>query len=179
MVAVASPTGMLIMPPAGKLQVDVMEDVFDAMERGDIYVPASPTSVLQTTVTSKLLSPSIITAAAGGNVATLRRWMNGGSCVIDAESATDGRTALHVAAASGQHDVIHALLKGGASVLAVDADRRTALHLAAQLGHGGCVKALCDAGSDVAATDEEGNTPLALAEQGKHLGTTRLLRMRM
>ena len=124
------------------------------------------------------LHPSIAQAAKTADVGTLRQWLQDERCVVDAQLAAGGATALHAAAAAGHANVVRLLIdEGGADALVVDGDLRTPLHLVALYGHGLCVKALLDAGADAEATDGKGETPLTLAEGARHVGTARMMRL--
>jgi hypothetical protein len=86
----------------------------------------------------RVLHPSISTAAANADVATLRTWLATDRCVVDAALAVDGSTALHHAARAGHANIVRLLLDHGADSLVVDSELRTPLHHVAALGHG-CV----------------------------------------
>ena len=84
----------------------------------------------------RVLHPSISTAAANADVATLRMWLATDRCVVDAALAVDGSTALHHAARAGHANIVRLLLDHGADSLVVDSELRTPLHHVAALGHG-------------------------------------------
>lgn len=83
-------------------------------------------------------------------------------------SDTNGRTALHTAAALGQLEAVLRLLERGADVEAADADGCTAVMLAAAFNRFAVVKRLLDRGASVHAHDSNGFTALhhaVLAQQ--------------
>ncbi len=80
-------------------------------------------------------------------------------------TSTRGRTALHIAADTGNHDVVLMLLRARAHIEAWDKEGRTPLHLAAAAGHRYAVEALVKKRANVHAQDKKGRTPLHLAVQ--------------
>jgi hypothetical protein len=74
------------------------------------------------------------------------------------ERFSRGAVALHRAAASGDPDLVAALIEAGGNVLAIDRDGVTPLHYAAQSNEE-AVRLLVRAGADLDATDKFGNTP--------------------
>jgi hypothetical protein len=125
------------------------------------------------------LHPSIMEAAKNADVAVLKQWVGDERCVIDAQMASDGMTALHTAAQHGHANVVRMLIDHGADTLVVDASLRTPLHLVAMGGHGLCVKALLDAGGDPEGHDVSGKSALRLAEEARHVGTARMMRLHL
>lgn len=77
---------------------------------------------------------------------------------------SDGRTVLHLAAASGWNDVISQALKRGAQVDSKDKNGNTALHVAAMNGRMDTVRLLVRSGADPAALNSSAQTPAAAAE---------------
>lgn len=75
----------------------------------------------------------------------------------------DGSTALMVAAAAGQENIVAMLLEHGADIHMRNNDGRTALMQAAQAGRGEIVRHLVAKGSEVNAKDNLGHTALMLA----------------
>lgn len=80
---------------------------------------------------------------------------------------------IHVASGAGMHDVVEALLKGGATARSTAADNSTVLHaIAAALSHVGspedadslvrCTQLVVEAGAPVGARDSRGVTPLSV-----------------
>jgi hypothetical protein len=125
------------------------------------------------------LSTAVGRAAAAGDVRVIKQWIAvAGKGGIDARTS-QGRTALHYAAAEGQGAVMHVLLDAGADVHSLDNGGQTALHIVAAQGHGTCVKMLLDAGADPTLTDSHGDSALAHAERGSRIGSARLMRLHL
>ena len=95
----------------------------------------------------------------------------------DPNAKHKGLTPLHVAAASGSVDIIHTLLKNGASLKKADeVAGYTPLMVASMLGHAEVVKVLIAEGTDVKAKREDTqDAPLHYAAQGKHVECVKLL----
>ena len=75
-----------------------------------------------------------------------------------------GMTALMVAAAVGNEEVVEALLEGGADVLMTHKFAgSTALHFAAEMNHPKTVQTLCKAGAHVNAVNSVGIKPIHIA----------------
>lgn len=83
--------------------------------------------------------------------------------------ATDGRTALLLAANDGQAPRVQALLAAGADIDARDLAGATALMLAAHGGHAAVVQALLAAGADIDARDARNWSALMIAAQAGQL----------
>jgi len=88
-------------------------------------------------------------AAKFGNVVDCRRLCTEGFDVDSIIDVSHGSAAIHVAAASGQRDIVDVLLEAGA-----DDDRRDTkglcpLHLAAVHGHKSVLESLVDIGADI------------------------------
>lgn len=75
----------------------------------------------------------------------------------------EGQTALHIAAAGSQDDIVELLLKHGASVHTRNRKGLTALHLAISKARPKMVKLLLDYGADIYTEDSEGRTVLHIA----------------
>ena len=71
-----------------------------------------------------------------------------------------GRTSLHIAACSGHHDCLRALLEKGAQIDAKDNAGITSLYTAAFFGHPGCLRVLLEQGAEIKAQDTAGRTAL-------------------
>ncbi|KAK7407062.1 hypothetical protein VNO78_08702 [Psophocarpus tetragonolobus] len=79
------------------------------------------------------------------------------------------RTPLHLAAFSGQTEVVTYLCKHKADVGASAMDDMAAIHFASQKGHVEVVRALLSAGASLKAATRKGLTSLHYAVQGSHL----------
>ena len=115
----------------------------------------------------------------GGDVLALETLLACGGRVDAVDEA--GRTALYVAAAEGQSDVVRWLLANGADPLLRAGDGRTALHAAAANGHGGVAELLLAAAGPRGATsliqapDAQQRTAAELAHVGRHLDVVRVI----
>jgi ankyrin repeat protein len=88
----------------------------------------------------------------------------------------DGCTALMFASQDGRLDIVHELLRQGASVDAKRVDNDlTALYFAAQEGHAGTVEALLAAGASASVAAPDGFSALMAAAQRGHLSIARVL----
>jgi ankyrin repeat protein len=112
-------------------------------------------------------------AAEAGNIARVRQLLAGGAAV-DARN-DDGNTALLVAAAWGQSDVVELLLSNGADVHARDGNGMTPLHLAANGDHKKVALLLLGKGADVDARAFDGWTPLHVASLWGHESVVEVL----
>ena len=97
---------------------------------------------------------------------------------LESRRETDGRTALHQAAAqyAPSPEVIDALAKAGANANAADNKGWTPLHIAVEGGHPAAVKALLEAGANPNAMTASGAVPLSIARrtQGSNVPSTAL-----
>ncbi|KAF5198294.1 Ankyrin-1 [Thalictrum thalictroides] len=85
------------------------------------------------------------------------------------------RTPLHLAAWSGQTEVVNYLCKNKADVGAAAMDDMGAIHFAAQKGHVEVVRALLLSGVSIKTINRKGLTPLHYAAQGSHLDLVQYL----
>jgi len=85
------------------------------------------------------------------------------------------RTPLHLAAWSGQAQVVNYLCKNKADVGAAAMDDMGAIHFASQKGHLEVVRALISSGASVKASNRKGMTALHYAVQGSHLELAKYL----
>ena len=86
--------------------------------------------------------------------------VQGGADVNHAESTKQARLPLHVAAKTGNLEVVKALLDKSASVHAVDNDNMCALHVACYEGHLPVVKYLVKFGAHINCADGRGRSAL-------------------
>lgn len=91
---------------------------------------------------------TLIDAAAGGDVTTIRQLLDAGTPLSSAMPVT-GAQALHHAAANGHVSLVELLLARGASVNAEDVDGATPLVYAAYSGRVEVIKRLLAAGARV------------------------------
>ncbi len=87
----------------------------------------------------------------------------------------DGLTPLHIAAATGNHDLALMLIVEGADVEATDLQGRTPLHLAALNGRAATVKLLLDSGVNLEARHAGGRTALHFAVEADSVDVTEML----
>ncbi|RDX63549.1 hypothetical protein CR513_58009 [Mucuna pruriens] len=85
------------------------------------------------------------------------------------------RTPLHLAAFSGQAEVVTYLCKHKADVGASAMDDMAAVHFGSQKGHLEVVRALLSAGASLKASTRKGMTSLHYAAQGSHLELVKYL----
>ena len=89
---------------------------------------------------------------------------------VNLKAHSNGYTAMHYAADSGDEDLVALLLKHKANVNIADKRGETPLHIAAHEGHEDTVRKLLDAGAAVLAQDNLGRTPARTADiQGQHV----------
>ncbi|KAK9182603.1 hypothetical protein WN944_025748 [Citrus x changshan-huyou] len=85
------------------------------------------------------------------------------------------RTPLHLAAWSGQTEVVSYLCKNKADVGAAAMDDMSAVHFASQKGHLEVVRTLVSSGVSIKACTRKGLNPLHYAVQGSHLELVKYL----
>ncbi|KAF5552266.1 ankyrin repeat-containing protein [Fusarium napiforme] len=90
----------------------------------------------------------------------------------------EGKTALHIAAENGFHEIAHRLIRAESKLPGMrDAQGQSPLHLASVNGHNRAIAVLTKKGCKVDSSDNHGQTALHLAVLNGHLSTTeRLLR---
>ncbi|XP_039615581.1 ankycorbin isoform X3 [Polypterus senegalus] len=88
---------------------------------------------------------------------------------------SEGKSALHLAAAKGQTDCLGIFLSHGVDVTILDASGCSALHLAAKNSHLECVKKLIKGKSSVEGVDNIGRTALHYAAASGSLPVVQLL----
>jgi len=115
--------------------------------------------------------PSLVAAAAAGDVARVRPLLGAGLRVRNRE----GETALHAAAGRGRTEVLLVLIDAGADITARDQLGETPLHTATTAADGRSVEVLLGRNAPIDLWDEEGNTPLHRAAQESNLAAAALL----
>ncbi|XP_053303721.1 ankycorbin isoform X2 [Pleuronectes platessa] len=88
---------------------------------------------------------------------------------------TEGRSALHAAAARGQTECLSVILSHGADLSITDAAGLNPLHLAAKHNHTECCKKLIQSKSPTDAVDSSGKTALHHAAASGNIQTVQLL----
>jgi hypothetical protein len=118
-------------------------------------------------------------AAGLGRIAEVRSLLERGADVNSTGPGTDqvpaGGTALMLAAARNQKDVVRLLLSKGGNPNQADKGGGTALIYASWKGNLDIVKTLLESGADVNATTRDGRTPLTVARNGGHSEIVSLL----
>ncbi|XP_010906701.1 uncharacterized protein [Elaeis guineensis] len=107
-------------------------------------------------------------AARSGDLRTVESICNSNPLAVNSRDR-HSRTPLHLAAWSGQTDVVRFLCKNKADVGAAAMDDTAAIHFASQKGHLEIVRILLASGVSVKAANRKGLTPLHYAAQGSHL----------
>lgn len=109
-------------------------------------------------------TPLLHAAREGHGVIAKRLLRAGADPSARARPRGMGTTALHLAAAAGEDDIVAALLDAGAAVDATDALGASPLLSAVTERRDACARSLVAAGADPARTDLDGRSPLQLAE---------------
>ena len=117
---------------------------------------------------------ALFSAIEAGDSAGVRREMEAGTDPNEPR-ATDGVTALHVAAATGRADTVRMVLRYGARPRGRDHTGATALHVAARTGSAEAVTTLLDAGADPRTPGPDGRTARDEAVKAGHAGAARAL----
>ena len=115
----------------------------------------------------------LITAAAGGDAATVLALLRGGAEVDDRRA--DGATALLWAAHHDDLEMVELLLRAGADVNVADDNGVTPLERAAENSSPAMVEKLLAAGADTSVARASGLTPLMSAARTGHLGVVETL----
>ena len=129
---------------------------------GDCACCLAAPSSLQQTLSELAHSRSAAAAAAAGDLPKLRKMIeiDPRAAVAPPCGSTDGFTALHHAARSGNVVAVSMLLDAGADPNAeTTAGRATPLHRAAFAGHAEVSRLLLGAGAEAGRSDSDGETP--------------------
>ncbi|KAK6238285.1 hypothetical protein QUC31_003754 [Theobroma cacao] len=113
-------------------------------------------------------------AARSGDLSTVQSILASNPLAVNSRDK-HSRTPLHLAAWSGQAQVVSYLCKQKADVGAAAMDDMGAIHFAAQKGHIEIVRTLLSLGVSVKAGTRKGFSPLHYAVQGSHLELIKLL----
>jgi len=114
------------------------------------------------------------TAARSGDLNTVQSILISNPLAVNSRDK-HSRTPLHLAAWSGQAEVVSYLCKNKADVGAAAMDDMGAIHFAAQKGHLEVVRTLLSSGVSIKASNRKGLTPLHYAVQGSHLELVKYL----
>ncbi|KAF3447880.1 hypothetical protein FNV43_RR08586 [Rhamnella rubrinervis] len=106
-------------------------------------------------------------AARSGDLSVVESILSSDPLAVNARDK-HSRTPLHLAAWSGQAEVVSYLCKHKADVGAAAMDDMGAIHFAAQKGHLEVVRILLLSGASIKASTRKGLTPLHYAVQGSH-----------
>jgi ankyrin repeat protein len=123
---------------------------------------ATPEPAVPAPAASDVPASPLATAAARGDLATVRRLLDAGPKDVDAPDR-DGTPALHWIVRLGDADLVARLLAAGASVDRADRHGVTPLQVAIGEGNAALVGRLLDAGADARRPDAAGEPPLLLA----------------
>ncbi|KAG6518851.1 putative ankyrin repeat protein RF_0381 [Zingiber officinale] len=111
--------------------------------------------------------PDLHTAARTGDRLTVVSICNTNPLAVNSRDRLS-RTPLHLAAWSGQTEVVKFLCNNKADVGAAAMDDTAAIHFAAQKGHLETIQVLLSSGVSVKAANRKGFTALHYAVQGSH-----------
>ncbi|KAL5181077.1 putative ankyrin repeat protein [Glycine soja] len=114
------------------------------------------------------------TAARSGDLIAVNSILASNPLAVNSRDK-HSRTPLHLAAFSGQAEVVIYLCKQKADVGASAMDDMAAIHFASQKGHLEVVRALLSAGASLKATTRKGMTSLHYAVQGSHMELVKYL----
>ncbi|KAI9672656.1 MAG: hypothetical protein M1831_000091 [Alyxoria varia] len=110
------------------------------------------------------LNANIISAARTGNISTIRTIIRRNPQAILADDKTTGQTALHVAAETGNLELVIYCIRNGALLNIDDEARRVPLHLAVHSDSDDIVRTLVSKGADATARDANGKRPIDYAQ---------------
>ncbi|GMP95195.1 hypothetical protein CsSME_00044333 [Camellia sinensis var. sinensis] len=123
---------------------------------------------------SSNLAEDLHTAARSGDLVAVQSICSSNPLAINSRDK-HSRTPLHLAAWSGQAQVVSYLCKNKADVGAAAMDDMGAIHFASQKGHLEVVRILVSCGISVKASNRKGMTALHYAVQGSHLELAKYL----
>ena len=89
---------------------------------------------------------------------------------------SEGRTALHWAAANAKGETVQFLIGRGANVHSADRQGRTALHGASLAGNANVIRLLLKNGASVNAKTADGQTPIMMALKTRRQGCVKVLK---
>uniref|UniRef100_A0A2N9IBQ0 Uncharacterized protein n=1 Tax=Fagus sylvatica TaxID=28930 RepID=A0A2N9IBQ0_FAGSY len=114
------------------------------------------------------------TAARSGDLNAVHSILSSNPLAINSRDK-HSRTPLHLAAWSGQAEVVSYLCKHKADIGAAAMDDMGAIHFAAQKGHLEVIRTLLSSGVSNKSSTRKGLTPLHYAVQGSHLELVKYL----
>eukprot|EP00656_Telonema_subtile_P043674 TRINITY_DN4_c0_g1_i7.p1 TRINITY_DN4_c0_g1~~TRINITY_DN4_c0_g1_i7.p1 ORF type:complete len:303 (-),score=100.65 TRINITY_DN4_c0_g1_i7:191-1099(-) len=123
---------------------------------------------------TKAAKVDILDAVSNGRVEEVRLVLDAFPERVD-EIWSNSRTLLHIAAGSGQIEVVATLVQAKANIHARSQWESSALHYAAIKGHLAVVEALLQAKADLNARDKDGNTALHATVEKRHLAVVEAL----
>ncbi|KAI9653676.1 MAG: hypothetical protein M1831_005704 [Alyxoria varia] len=106
---------------------------------------------------------NIISAARAGSISSIRNIIRKDPQAISASHDSTGQTALHIAAGTGNVELVLYCIRNGARLNLDDDAGRVPLHLAVLSGSDEIVRTLVAKGADTLARDAEGNAPIDYA----------------
>ena len=114
-------------------------------------------------------------AAANGNLESVRKLLESGGKASMTVVAGNGGTPLHEAVAKGHKDVVSVLLEEGCPIGVKDSDGESVLHWAVEFDQVDLIDQFVKVGLDVNAEDNDGRTPLHSAAANGNLESVRKL----
>ena len=116
---------------------------------------------------------SLLVAIDSGNIAVVKFLLDNGA--DPNETSETGQTALHIAVAIKNQELVQTFLAINPNNEIKDNDGNTVLHLAAKKGHYSIAQILIEASANVNSENERGCTPLHLAAEHGHTLIIKLL----
>ncbi len=118
---------------------------------------------------------ALLKAAEAGNLAEVKRAFSAGADV-NAEDEKSGLAVIHIAARSGNKELVQFLLEKGAGAWAWDKDGRSVLDFAAESGNPKLVECFLINGVPIDFCNRRGMTALHTAVQGRNAGCAQVVR---